>query len=265
MGGALWDLFAAAANRCNLTFRPECGPNDDHGRALSLLSNFDIIVGAVTITRDRATRATFSAPVLDANFEFVVREAAVAVDPFGFVRPFSSELWGVALASVAAFCVVAVAIEYSSPFSDLQAKNSVGENDGGGAHAALVARDKPALKATPLPRKVARFAKNIIRTFFYALTLMMGRGEVFLHGISGRVLAVGVMFCMLVLVSLYTANLTAMMTSARTVITLRSLDDVSRALGRIAVINGTSTQKYMFSSTLPSIVRLRGSHTSIYF
>jgi hypothetical protein len=170
------------------------------------------------------------------------------------------------LVSAFVFGILIVVIEYFSPFShEAKIRRSVHEgvpppdNPSGWEDKLNLAKSRILLyEATPV-QKGSRTIKDISRAFFYTFTLLMGRGEITVRGISGRVLVAGIYFCMLVVLSLYTANLTAYMTVQRNQASYQTIGDIARATFPIGFTNGTAVAEYIRTSVLPDIASLRST------
>ncbi|CAF4914817.1 unnamed protein product [Rotaria sp. Silwood1] len=191
--------------------------NQTYTQNIQLVNNgfFDIIVGDVTVTAARRETVSFSHAIFDNSLCLMVMKTPDAtLDLLGFLKPFSSKLWVLALGTCIYAGILLCLIERADN-EDLRNRS---------------------------------FISQLTMSIWYSFGNIVGYGVEFNTSTAGgRFLTAGLYVLGLILVASYTANLASDLTIAKTQFVVSGLDDIKNGkvpMNRIGIRVGTASEDY---------------------
>ncbi|CAF4417195.1 unnamed protein product [Rotaria sp. Silwood2] len=191
--------------------------NQTYTQNIQLVNNgvFDIIVGDVTVTAARRETVSFSHTIFDNSLSLTVMKTPdVSINLLGFLKPFSSKLWVLALGTCIYAGILICFIERTDN-EDLQNRSLISQ---------------------------------LTMSIWYSFGNIVGYGVEFNASTAGgRFLTAGLYVLGLILVASYTANLASDLTIAKTQFVVSGLDDIKKGkvpMNRIGIRVGTASEDY---------------------
>ncbi|CAF4598278.1 unnamed protein product, partial [Rotaria sp. Silwood2] len=191
--------------------------NQTYTQNIQLVNNgvFDIIVGDVTVTAARRETVSFSHTIFDNSLSLTVMKTPdVSINLLGFLKPFSSKLWVLALGTCIYAGILICFIERTDN-EDLQNRSLISQ---------------------------------LTMSIWYSFGNIVGYGVEFNASTAGgRFLTGGLYVLGLILVASYTANLASDLTIAKTQFVVSGLDDIKKGkvpMNRIGIRVGTASEDY---------------------
>lgn len=198
----------------NISFTPVNRPYLEYINSV-VNGTYDILIGDVTVTANRRELVSFSISILDTSLSVVIRKPmSIDVDLFSYMRPFSTGLWIIILATIFYASILLCFLER---------------------------RINVALR----DRSIASIGTMSI---WYCFGTIMGYGVDF-HAAtaSGRLLTAALYMLSLILVATYTANLASNLTKSMPRYIINGIDDIKKEKlpsNRIGHINGSAMEQY---------------------
>ncbi|CAH3162257.1 unnamed protein product [Pocillopora meandrina] len=175
----------------------------------------DIAVASLTVTESREKIVDFSIPYMYYSREILVKKSPHSgkVDLLQFMNPFDIQVWFVTLASLVIISVAVFVINYFSPYG-CKDENGRGTSE----------------------------EFNFFNSVWFALACMLQQGgDNTPKSSSGRILTGCYWFCILIMISTYTANLAAFLVVKDNDNPINNLEDIVRSTYQVAVIESGST------------------------
>nr|XP_058964192.1 glutamate receptor 2-like [Pocillopora verrucosa] len=175
----------------------------------------DIAVASLTVTESREKIVDFSVPYMYYSREILVKKSPHSgkVDLLQFMNPFDIQVWFATLASLVIISVAVFVINYFSPYG-CKDENGRGTSE----------------------------EFNFFNSVWFALACMLQQGgDNTPKSSSGRILTGCYWFCILIMISTYTANLAAFLVVKDNDNPINNLEDIVRSTYQVAVIESGST------------------------
>ncbi|KAL9962089.1 hypothetical protein ACROYT_G031159 [Oculina patagonica] len=182
----------------------------------------DVAVAALTITERREKVVDFSVPYLHFTQDLLMKKTSSSrsIDLLQFMNPFDNYVWIATLASLLVISVAVFVLNYFSPYG-YKDYNSRGTS--------------------------VEF--TFFNSVWFALASMLQQGaDNTPRSLSGRILTGSYWFCVLILVSTYTANLAAFLTVKNVQHQIRNLEDIVGSSYQVAVLESSSTLEFLKAS-----------------
>ncbi|CAF4495925.1 unnamed protein product [Rotaria sp. Silwood2] len=177
--------------------------------------DYDIVIGDVSVTSARRKIVGFSESIFDNSLYIIMRNTpAVSFDLFGFMKPFSRNLWLLSIGTTAIASIIICLLERET--------NEALQN------------------------------KSIISIYamswWYCIVNILGYGVDFhIKTAAGRLLTLGIYILSIVLVASYTANLASALTVQKSQFPISGIDDIKvgkMPSSRIGIRVGTASQDF---------------------
>ncbi|XP_078376095.1 glutamate receptor 4-like isoform X2 [Oculina patagonica] len=182
----------------------------------------EIGLSGLTITERREKVVDFSVPYMYYTEDILMRKTLSSrpIDLLQFMNPFHNNVWIATLVSLVVISVAVFVINYLSPYG-------YKDNHGKGTSEEF----------------------NLFNSVWFALASMLQQGaENTPKSLSGRILTGSYWFCVLILVSTYTANLAAFLTVKNAETPIRNLEDLVDSSYQIAVLESSSSYEFFKTS-----------------
>ncbi|KAL9962086.1 hypothetical protein ACROYT_G031156 [Oculina patagonica] len=182
----------------------------------------DIAVADLTITERREKLVDFTVPYMHYTEDLLMKKASSSrsIDLLQFMNPFDNYVWIATLASLVVISVAVFVLNYFSPY---------GYKDDNG--------------------KGTSEEFGFFNSAWFALASMLQQGaDNSPRNLSGRILTGSYWFCVLILVSTYTANLAAFLTVKNAEQPIRNLEDIVDSSYQVAVVESSSTYEFFKTS-----------------
>ncbi|ESN96468.1 hypothetical protein HELRODRAFT_95450 [Helobdella robusta] len=191
----------------------------------------DMAIAPLTITADRESVIDFSKPFMSLGISIMIKKMSKKPPSFfSFMNPLSNEVWMCIIFAYIGVSVVLFLVSRFSPFEwhvdDKQ--DSVANNF------------------------------TIFNSLWFSLGAFMQQGvDIEPRSMSGRIVGSVWWFFTLILISSYTANLAAFLTSERMQSPIESAEDLAKQTEiKYGTIKGGSTQGFFKKSTIPTYERM---------
>ncbi|XP_078384348.1 glutamate receptor 4-like isoform X2 [Oculina patagonica] len=182
----------------------------------------EIGVAGLTITERREDVVDFSVPYMHFTEDILMKKPSSgrSIDLLQFMHPFNYYVWIATLASLVVISVAVFVLNYFSPYG-YKDYNSRGTSE----------------------------EFNFFNSAWFALASMLQQGANNTpRSLSGRILAGCYWFCVLILVSTYTANLAAFLTVKNAEQPINNLEDIVDSSYQIAALESSSTYEFFKTS-----------------
>ncbi|XP_078377925.1 glutamate receptor ionotropic, kainate 3-like [Oculina patagonica] len=182
----------------------------------------EIGLSGLTITERRERVVDFSVPYMYYTEDILMRKtfSSRPIDLLQFMNPFHNNVWIATLASLVVISVAVFVLNYLSPYG-------YKDNHGKGTSEEF----------------------NLFNSVWFALASMLQQGtDNTPKSLSGRILTGSYWFCVLILVSTYTANLAAFLTVKNAETPIRNLEDLVDSSYQIAVLESSSSYEFFKTS-----------------
>ncbi|KAL9962068.1 hypothetical protein ACROYT_G031137 [Oculina patagonica] len=182
----------------------------------------DIAVAAFTVTERREHVVDFTVPYMYYTREILIKKPSPGgtIDLLQFMSPFHQYVWVCTLASVVVVSVAVFILNYFSPYG-------YKDDNGRGSSQEF----------------------KYFNSLWFALACMLQQGaDNTPRSLSGRILAGCYWFCILIMVSTYTANLAAFFTVKNVVNPVNNLEDVAKSSYQVALVDSSSTYELFRTS-----------------
>nr|ARJ36889.1 glutamate receptor 2 [Hirudo verbana] len=193
----------------------------------------DMAIAPLTITADRESVIDFSKPFMSLGISIMIkRPSKEPPSVFSFMNPLSYEVWMCVIFAYIGVSVVLFLVSRFSPF-----EWHVEENQEGMA-------------------VTNNF--TIFNSLWFSLGAFMQQGvDIEPRSMSGRIVGSVWWFFTLILISSYTANLAAFLTSERMQSPIESAEDLAKQTEiKYGTVEGGSTQGFFRKSTIPTYERM---------
>ncbi|KAL9962101.1 hypothetical protein ACROYT_G031173 [Oculina patagonica] len=182
----------------------------------------DIAVAAFTITERREKVVDFSVPYMHFTQDLLMKKPSSSgpIDLLQFMNPFDNYVWFATLASLLVISVAVFVLNYFSPYG-------YKDDNGQGTSEEF----------------------SFFNSVWFALASMLQQGaDNTPRSLSGRILAGCYWFCVLILVSTYTANLAAFLTVKNAQNPIHNLEDIVDSPYQVAVLESSSLHEFFKTS-----------------
>ncbi|CAH3015261.1 unnamed protein product, partial [Porites evermanni] len=179
--------------------------------------NADMIISDLTVTESREEVVDFSIPFMFYTEEMLVKKqhSEGSISLLQFMHPFHGDVWTATLFSLVVISIALFLINYYSPCEHL------GTND----------------------------KLSLCDSVWFTLACMLRQASQNTpRNLSGRILTGSYWFCVLILVSSYTANLAAFFTVKSAETPIKSLEDVAKSAYKVGVIQSSSVSETLRKS-----------------
>ncbi|XP_067050317.1 glutamate receptor ionotropic, kainate 3-like [Acropora muricata] len=228
------DLLNKLAENLHFTYEIYTSPDEAYGAEsengswnglIGELTNAraDLAVADLTITERREKVVDFTIPYIFTTQDVLLKKSAVeTVDLLQFMNPFHLDVWLAMLATLLVVSVAVFILNYFSPFG-YKDDNHLGTSQ----------------------------EFSFFNSVWFSLACMLQQGaESQPRNLSGRILTGCYWFCILIWVSMYTANLAAFFTVKNAHQPIRDLDDLADSSYQPVVLNSSSTYEALKKSDL---------------
>ncbi|XP_078382294.1 glutamate receptor ionotropic, kainate 2-like [Oculina patagonica] len=174
----------------------------------------DIAVAELAITEEREKVVDFTVPYMHYTEDLLMKKASSSrsIDLLQFMNPFDNYVWITILAIVLFISVAVFVLNYFSPYG-------YKDDNGQGTSEEL----------------------NFFNSAWFAFASILQQGaDNTPRSLSGRILTGSYWFCILILVSTYTANLAAFLTVKNAQHPIRNLEDIVDSPYKVAVVESSS-------------------------
>ncbi|XP_022787790.1 glutamate receptor 4-like isoform X1 [Stylophora pistillata] len=220
------DLLDELAKRLKFTYEMYSSPDGMYGAELEngtwngmvgelVGKRADIAVASLTVTESREKVVDFSVPFMYYSREILIKKSPPGgkIDMLQFMNPFDIQVWFATLASLVVISVAVFVINYFSPYG-YKDKNGRGTSE----------------------------EFNFFNSVWFALACMLQQGaDNTPKSSSGRILSGCYWFCILIMISTYTANLAAFLAVKDNDNPINNLEDIVSSSYQVAVIESGST------------------------
>ncbi|KAL9962102.1 hypothetical protein ACROYT_G031174 [Oculina patagonica] len=182
----------------------------------------DIAVADLTITERREKVVDFTVPYMHYTEDLLMKKASSSrsIDLLQFMNPFDNCVWIATLASLVVISVAVFLLNYFSPYGYKDEKG-----------------------------KGTSEEFSFFNSVWFSLASLLQQGaDNTPRGLSGRILTGCYWFCVLILVSTYTANLAAFLTVKNAEQPIRNLEDIVDSSYRVAVVESSSSYEFLKTS-----------------
>ncbi|XP_078383344.1 glutamate receptor ionotropic, kainate 2-like [Oculina patagonica] len=182
----------------------------------------DVAVAALTITERREKVVDFSVPYMHFTQDLLMKKPSSSgpIDLLQFMNPFDNYVWIATLASLVVISVAVFVLNYFSPYG-YKDNHSRGTSE----------------------------EFNFFNSVWFALASLLQQGaDNTPRSLSGRILTGTYWFCVLILVSTYTANLAAFLTVKNAQNPIHHLEDIVDSSYQVAVLESSSTLEFLKTS-----------------
>ncbi|XP_078384338.1 glutamate receptor ionotropic, kainate 2-like isoform X1 [Oculina patagonica] len=182
----------------------------------------DIAAADLTITEGREKVVDFTVPYMHYTEDLLIKKPSSSrpSDLLQFMNPFDNYVWITILAIVAVISVAVFVLNYFSPYG-YKDDHSRGTSE----------------------------EFTFFNSVWFALASMLQQGaDNTPRSLSARILTGSYWFCILILVSTYTANLAAFLTVKKAQHSIRSLEDILDSSYQVAVIESSSQYEFFKTS-----------------
>jgi len=225
--GFLVDIFKEVTSNLgnNYTFRKFEGQGSSQALALltSTPADVDMVLGDIMITKERLQLVDFTVPFISMPLNVITRTREARKDVFGFLKPFAWQVWLLLFVMMAAYALFIFLVERRADSNDFPDSGWAGFRETMW-HAAMVSvqdRDKPLSTA------------------------------------AGKLATATYGFVILIVLSAYTANLAATMSSEHIPEVVKGKSQLQTKVG--AVYCGGATEQYMVKDKIMGRILCRYS------
>jgi len=193
-----------------------------------LIGNADLIVADETLTQSRLAAIDFTSSYLDIGLTLLVPAPPETIDVWSFLSPFTPQLWLSLLGLAIAMSVVVYFTDRVSPYGYYR------------------------------NRRTERF--NFSESLYMSLLVVVGKDGEVSRSWAARTILLFYFAFSLIVVSYYTANLTASLTVQMATVSISSLSDLAQPGAYFAIVSNSAEQSYF---ELPSMA-LYKNHVVLY-
>jgi len=213
-------LFAYLST--NTTYTLYISPSNSYGVIVNgswdglikelLVGNADLIVADLTVTEQRRSAIDFTGPYLDLGLSLLVPKPVNDVNVWIFLSPFSSELWFGLLGLTFAMSIIVYVYDRLSPYGYYNT------------------------------RREEKF--NFSESLLMSLLVFVGKDSTPSRSWGARTILLFYFAFNLIIVSFYTANLTAALTVQMATVQVHGLNDLKAPGSYFSLTSGTASQTY---------------------